>query len=209
MLFVAHRGYSLRHKDNSIEGVRAAIERGYDGIEIDVQLCKDGRIVLYHDVYAGDQFVSETNFATLSTAFGIQSLEELYRAVPEVEHTLLFVDIKGDRTDICDALEAFYQTRSITDVYFCSFNRTLVYRLPVQFKKGSTFGTTFLPDEYDLMIGNLQVVLLHWTCLDSSFIAHCKERNVSVFTFTHKEPMELNYMTRYKDLTGIITNGLD
>jgi glycerophosphoryl diester phosphodiesterase len=208
MLYIAHRGYSLKYKDNSVEGIRAAIERGYDGVEIDVQLCKDGRIVLYHDVFAGDRFVSEMTYETLAASFGIQTLDDLYNEVPEIEHALLFVDIKGSDTDICVALDAFYKTRSITSVYFCSFNRKLVSRLPVQFKKGSTFQTTFLPGEYDTLIGDIQVVVLHWTCLDQQFIEHCKHRNVAVFTFTHKEPMELSYMKRFSDVTGIITNGL-
>jgi glycerophosphoryl diester phosphodiesterase len=41
---MAHRGYSLKYKDNSIDAIREAILRGYDGVEIDVQLCGTGRI---------------------------------------------------------------------------------------------------------------------------------------------------------------------
>lgn len=209
MLFIAHRGYSSRYRDNSIDGIQAAIEQGYDGVEIDVQLCLDGRIVLYHDIYAGDRFISETTYEELSTFSGIQSLEELYDEVPAIEHTLLLVDIKGNSTDICNALVAFYATRSITDVYFCSFNRKLVYRLPIQFKKGCIFETTFLPHEYDMMIDNLQVVLLHWTCLDEQFIRQCLLRNAMVFAYTHKEPMELKWMNKCDLLNGIVTNELD
>ena len=35
MRYIAHRGYSIRYRDNSIEGIREAIHREYDGVEID------------------------------------------------------------------------------------------------------------------------------------------------------------------------------
>jgi glycerophosphoryl diester phosphodiesterase len=51
MLWIAHRGYSIDFRDNSVEAIREAVRRGYHGVEIDVQLCKTGEIVLHHDVY--------------------------------------------------------------------------------------------------------------------------------------------------------------
>ena len=42
MKCIAHRGYSLTHIDNSIEAIREAVHREYDGVEIDIQLCGSG-----------------------------------------------------------------------------------------------------------------------------------------------------------------------
>jgi len=52
----------------------------------------------------------------------------------------------------------------------------------------------------------VQCVVLHWTSLDHEFIGYCKERGIQVFTYTHKEPQEHEYMIRY-DVDAIITNG--
>jgi glycerophosphoryl diester phosphodiesterase len=52
----------------------------------------------------------------------------------------------------------------------------------------------------------LNVVILHWTCLDHDFITHCKNEDIRVYTYTHKEDEELEYMYRYR-VDGIITNG--
>ena len=38
MRYIAHRGYSEEYRDNSINAILWAINLGYDGIEIDVQL---------------------------------------------------------------------------------------------------------------------------------------------------------------------------
>lgn len=48
---IAHRGLHSRDKvipENSIEAFRQAVEHGY-GVELDVQLSKDGHVVVFHD----------------------------------------------------------------------------------------------------------------------------------------------------------------
>jgi glycerophosphoryl diester phosphodiesterase len=47
---VAHRGYPLRHPENSLAGLRAALEAGAELVEFDVQQSADGVPVLLHDI---------------------------------------------------------------------------------------------------------------------------------------------------------------
>ena len=65
MKCIAHRGYSLMNIDNSIEAIREAVHRGYDGVEIYIQLCGSGDIVLFHDVYVGNHFICDLNLDEL------------------------------------------------------------------------------------------------------------------------------------------------
>ena len=46
----AHRGYSGKYPENTMLAFKKAVEAGADGIELDVQLSKDNRIVICHDV---------------------------------------------------------------------------------------------------------------------------------------------------------------
>lgn len=46
---VAHRGYPLHYPENSIAGLRAAVDCGARYVECDVQLCADGTPVLLHE----------------------------------------------------------------------------------------------------------------------------------------------------------------
>lgn len=49
----AHRGSSIEHPENSIEGIKAALEDpNYEFIEFDVQYTKDEKLVVYHDPIA-------------------------------------------------------------------------------------------------------------------------------------------------------------
>ncbi len=49
-IFVAaHRGWSDKYAENTMEAFRAAANLGVDQIETDVRLTKDGELVLFHD----------------------------------------------------------------------------------------------------------------------------------------------------------------
>lgn len=45
----AHRGWSERYPENTIEAFKAAIELGVDQLETDVRMSKDGELVIMHD----------------------------------------------------------------------------------------------------------------------------------------------------------------
>lgn len=49
MLNIAHRGFSGIYPENTMLAFEKAIEAGCDGIELDVQLTKDGIPVIMHD----------------------------------------------------------------------------------------------------------------------------------------------------------------
>jgi glycerophosphoryl diester phosphodiesterase len=205
MKYIAHRGLSNVHKDNSIEAIGEALSKNYYGVEIDVQLCKSGEIVLYHDVYTSEGFVDKLAFDELKK-MGICSLQEIYDALPGIRDVVVIVDIKGNDPLVAFALQRFYQDEDTSKVYFSSFNRNLVGLLPSNFNIGTTLETTFVPHEFHMVTKGVQCVVLHWTSLDHEFIAYCKERGIQVFTYTHKEPREHEYMLRY-DVDAIITNG--
>lgn len=48
-LNIAHRGFSGHFPENTLLAFQEAIELGVDAIELDVQLSKDGEIMIFHD----------------------------------------------------------------------------------------------------------------------------------------------------------------
>lgn len=205
MKYIAHRGYSINYIDNSIDAIREAVQKSYDGVEIDIQLCATGEIVLFHDVYIGDDYVKDLSIGELKQ-LGVCSLEDVYNQIPLIKETLLLLDIKGNDLKIINEISRFYKNKPTHKVVFCSFNRKIIHGLPREFQKGSTFETTFTSDEYDIITRNLKAVILHWTCLDHYFISYCKMKDIQIYTYTHKEEKELEYMYKY-NVDGIITNG--
>jgi glycerophosphoryl diester phosphodiesterase len=49
ILNIAHRGGAGLRPENTLAAFRDAVARGADGAELDVQLSKDGQVVVYHD----------------------------------------------------------------------------------------------------------------------------------------------------------------
>ncbi len=49
VLNIAHRGGAALHPENSLAAFRDAVRRGCDGAELDVQLSRDGEVVVFHD----------------------------------------------------------------------------------------------------------------------------------------------------------------
>ena len=64
--FVAHRGYSSVYYDNTIEAITACNELGcLEGIECDVHLTKDNKLVLLHNDLIGLKHVQDYTFDEL------------------------------------------------------------------------------------------------------------------------------------------------
>ena len=49
MKVIAHRGYSGKYPENTMLAFQKAEEAGTDEIELDVQLTKEGTVVVIHD----------------------------------------------------------------------------------------------------------------------------------------------------------------
>jgi len=125
----AHRGLHRKDKsvpENSLEAFRLAAELGY-GIELDVQLSKDGQVVVFHDdtlnrVCGVDKRVDELDYAELKTLslcgteYTIPLFTEVLKLVDGRSN--LIVELKGGRRnkELCE------KTRDILDYYdgiFC------------------------------------------------------------------------------------------
>jgi glycerophosphoryl diester phosphodiesterase len=102
MLIIGHRGYPLRYPENTIASLLGAIVYGADGVEFDVRLTGDGRLVIIHDgslkrVAGVDILVRRAAYhelARYSLGMGqhIPLLEDALKALPRGK--LLMVEVK-------------------------------------------------------------------------------------------------------------------
>ena len=49
-LVLGHRGVPEEHQENTMAGFKRAIALGIDGVELDVFLTKDNKLVVFHDL---------------------------------------------------------------------------------------------------------------------------------------------------------------
>ncbi|KJJ40673.1 hypothetical protein UM89_18525 [Bacillus subtilis] len=98
----AHRGASGQYPENTMLAFEKGIEAGADGIEFDVQLAKDGRIVVIHDerldrTTSLKGFVKDTAYDVIKTANASANHDQTYSdtKVPLLEDVLSWAEKKN------------------------------------------------------------------------------------------------------------------
>ncbi len=115
MFCIAHRGASGDLPENTLEAVLAAVDQGADLIEIDIQVTKDGKLVLFHDRslerITGDKGgVADFDLVDLLkrdvgswkgnkfSGMRIPTFEQILRELPK--HCSLIVEVKPQLKDV-------------------------------------------------------------------------------------------------------------
>ena len=141
MLIYAHRGSSANYPENTLAAFEAALPY-VDGIELDVQLSKDGRLVVLHDETV-DRTTDGTGWVKDMT---LQELRQLkidgYERIPTLEEVLgliersnvtLNIELKTDQYAYpgIERLAWFAVNEFELDdrVVFSSFNRETLVRM--------------------------------------------------------------------------------
>src|SRR5215211_3161314 len=81
-LSVAHRGHSIAYPENTLEAYRKAIELGVEMIECDVNITRDGKLVMIHDSTL-DRTTTGTGQVSAATWEEIQRLDAGGKFKPE------------------------------------------------------------------------------------------------------------------------------
>lgn len=91
----AHRGASGYVLENTLEAFEMAVTQGADGVELDVQICKSGELVVIHDetidrVTTGSGLVKDFTLDELKeySCGNIPTLEEVYCLLRPTELTI-------------------------------------------------------------------------------------------------------------------------
>lgn len=87
MLILAHRGYHATCPENTLAAFEAAVAHGVDGIETDLRVSLDERLILFHDACLADGTpVAELTRGQLARAAGhaVATLEEAFACWPDL-----------------------------------------------------------------------------------------------------------------------------
>lgn len=98
MIIFAHRGYTMKYPENTMTAFRKAVENGAKAIETDVQMTKDGRLVLTHDENVKrctgiDTLVKELTFEEirkLDFSYKSKFKDAKEEKIPELKELLIF-----------------------------------------------------------------------------------------------------------------------
>lgn len=123
---VAHRGDPYRVRENTIDSLRSALQRGADAVEIDVRLTRDGVPVLLHDETLERLWELDRPLRSLSsdevrglTSGGVPTLADALTATGD---SRVMVDLPGkaDPRAVRRVMEVIRDCGAEERVYYCA-----------------------------------------------------------------------------------------
>ena len=233
VMVVAHRGFSGEAPENTLAAFRKAIEVGSDMIELDIQLTKDGKIVVIHDealerTTNGKGKVGEHTFREIrdldaGSRFGRPFSEEKIPTLQEVldlakGKVLVNIEIKNPThgkyaiTELADqGLETVKKAGMLNRVIFSSFNPASLEWVR---NKEPRAWTAFLYHRDWSSLSEVtqgkgwQVLNLHNSFLTRGKIEKIHQERIKVNVYTVNSEEELEQFVNW-GADGIITNHPD
>ncbi len=129
ILILGHRGFKQKYPENTVLSFLEAVMHGADGIELDVWLTKDEKLVIAHDEdfkrvadvarKIKDSTLADLKKIDLGMGQNVPTLSEIFDSMPE--KTLINVEIKD--IDIVEKVIALIEKYRIEDrIMVSSFN---------------------------------------------------------------------------------------
>ncbi len=220
-LIIGHRGASAYAPENTLAAFELAIEQGADGIELDVQMSVDGRIMVIHDFDSarttnGQGLVAELTAAELQSFDAgqgqrVPTLDELFETLgPRV---LYNIELKyfgwrgrGLETAVADRIESFHLENN---VLISSFNPLAIRRARRQLSRSVPVAILRRQDfKYGYLLAKSEADHPHFGMVDEAYMAWARKRGYRVNVWTVDEPDEARRLAAL-GVNGLITNKPD
>ena len=227
-----HRGAYDHAPENTLTGFQMAVDMGADGVEFDIQLSRDGEVVVIHDEtvdrtsdgygYVKDHSLSELkklNFNKKGIAkplfMEIPTLAEVFELLKQMK-IKINVELKTDNVYYesieAKALEIAYKYDIIDRIVWSSFNHYTVQKL----KQLEPYAETALLCAGGILVTGEQCEKTGASALHPridqlrypGLVEDCHNRGIMVRTWTVNEPEQIK-MSYELGVDCICTNRID
>lgn len=209
MLKIAHRGYSHKYIDNSIDAFIGAIEEGFDMIETDIQLCKNNDIVVFHDNMINNKEIIDMTLLELEE-LGIISLKTFFNLIDTL-YIEVYLDLKGTIQLANMLIEFIYNNDDIIylpNISIASFNRNMLHIIKnsgLCVKLGYITSSNYTDQEWCLLTHIVDFVSMSAEQLNHETIHYLHTLNKYIFAYTCRNMNGLKYIKQF-DIDGIVSN---
>lgn len=224
----AHRGFSHIAPENTLAAFQKAIEVGADGIELDVQMTKDGHLVVIHDEWlnrttTGQGWVKDHTLKEIrelsaglwfDPSFADERVPTLEEVFELIEPTSLWVNVEL-KNNIVRYPQLEEQVIALMDrfqiekrVILSTFNHYSLKHLH-QYRSQLSLGVLYScnlyePWNYAIQLGTTAIHPFFAT-LDDEIIEQTHLAGISIRTYTVDEPVYIKQLLK-QQIDTIITN---
>ena len=224
----AHRGASSYYPENTMLSFKKALEMGATGIETDVQLTKDGVLVLIHDEMVnrttdGEGLVKDYTYEELNkldagnwmgdefTGAKIPTVEELIYLTLDRD-TIINFEIKNGIVIYDDIeqklIDLIYKHKINHRVILSSFNHYSLAKCN-KISKGITTGILYMeglykPYNYASTVG-AKAIHPYFLAINEEVIKETKKHKIQINVFTVDDEEKMKFLLDM-NVDGIITN---
>lgn len=163
MKFIAHRGLDNHgYRENTLEAIMHSLNQEYiSGVEIDVRLTKDEKIVIIHDVTInrvsdGSGFVEKMtlkelkkyNFGNSKAKSSILTLDTLLLRIKNINKNI-FIEIKTDSEKMIEKISQLVKKYPKIPISFISFKKEILEKLKIKLPNYKVGLITYFDEEKD------------------------------------------------------------
>lgn len=228
--FIAHRGASFLAPENTVAAAKLAWDLGADGVECDIHLSKDNRLMVIHDADTKRTCTGKKNLeiadspSTLLRDLDagtwkdakykgekIPFLAEMVETVPEGK--TLVVEIKCGSDVIPPLVRFMEKCRKRGQIIFICFDWNTIVEVKKTFPDNKCYWLSSSKKGLSKKIreaaeNGLDGVNLGYSVIDEEVVKIAKENNLEVLAWTVDDPVEAKRLTEL-GVTKITTNRPD
>lgn len=228
MLIFGHRGARGHAPENTMSSFQAALDMGADGIELDVQMTKDGKIIVCHDhnlerTSNGTGWIIEHTREELraldfggwfSPKFAGEKICTLREVLQWATPTKLIVNIEiKNGPVIYDGIEEktsalVHECRMVDRVIVSSFYHPSLVKmkqLDPLIKTGLLYASRPVDPWLQLRATDTDNLHPQWHYLDAGWVSGTRPHGAKILTWTVNEMREWEHI-KHLDVDGIITD---
>lgn len=126
MKYIIHRGItSNKIKENTYESIKKALnDKTSAGVEFDIRLTKDKKIVLFHDPLINFSIIENTNYQDIIKENYLWTLDKILSINT---NKILLIDIKVNKNyKVFGETIIKYLKNYNRNIYLCSFNKKII-----------------------------------------------------------------------------------
>lgn len=205
---IAHRGYSEKYKDNSVEAFNESINNKFDMIELDIQLCKND-IIVNHDLTIDNKNIIDMTLEELRK-YNLISLKEFFDIVKNKD-ILVYLDLKGSIELSQKLLDCLYELNiDLSKIFVSSFN---LEHIKYIYENNKQINISFISSSMldnnkidEIMKYNLKFICFNYTILTQECIDYCHNKKTKVYVYTCSNETDYKEIKKFNQLDGIVTD---